>query len=212
MTQKNRHLGTISQVCRAISLQLRHASTIEKSLLDNNTSSTCPHNMANFGPLTADIGSGVWDTPANFNGFRVLAALLHSTVVVGVSQTTALNRGRHLHSAGRPSRWALAHILVVFSFFIALSLFGSVRRIKLAIRQLLGTRKNIVHRIISYRKSYILFSTFTRRKVPYSNLPYIFHQKRGKNFCIKLKHKHIKEEKDIISANRTVKTVTFYTR
>jgi len=24
----------------------------------------------------------------------------------------ALNRGRHLHSEGRPSRWALAHILV----------------------------------------------------------------------------------------------------
>jgi len=26
--------------------------------------------MANFGPLTAEIGSGVWGTPANFNGFR----------------------------------------------------------------------------------------------------------------------------------------------
>jgi len=25
----------------------------------------------------------------------------------------ALNRGRHLYSAGRPSSWALAHILVV---------------------------------------------------------------------------------------------------
>jgi len=25
--------------------------------------------------------------PGNFNGFRVLAALLHGTVVVGVSQT-----------------------------------------------------------------------------------------------------------------------------
>jgi len=25
----------------------------------------------------------------------------------------ALNRGRHLYSVGRPSRWALAHILVV---------------------------------------------------------------------------------------------------
>jgi len=24
-----------------------------------------------------------------------------------------LNRGRHLYSAGRPSRWALAHILVI---------------------------------------------------------------------------------------------------
>jgi len=29
----------------------------------------------------------------------------------------ALKRGRHLYSAGRPSRWALAHILVVFSYF-----------------------------------------------------------------------------------------------
>jgi len=43
--------------------------------------------MANFGPLAAEIGSGVWGTPANFSGFRVLAALLHATVVVGVSQT-----------------------------------------------------------------------------------------------------------------------------
>ena len=33
----------------------------------------------NFGPLMAEIGSGVWDTPANFNGFCVLAALLHSS-------------------------------------------------------------------------------------------------------------------------------------
>jgi len=28
----------------------------------------------------------------------------------------ALNRGRHLYSAGRPPHWALAHILVSFSF------------------------------------------------------------------------------------------------
>jgi len=38
----------------------------------------------------------------------------------------ALNRGRHLYSAGRPSGWALAHILVVFCF-------RSVRKIKLTI-------------------------------------------------------------------------------
>jgi len=48
--------------------------------------------------------------PGNFNGFRILAALLHGTLVVGVSQTAALNRGRHLYSAGRPWCWALAHI------------------------------------------------------------------------------------------------------
>jgi len=48
---------------------------------------TCPYNMVNFGPLAAEIGSLVWGTPANFNGFRVLAVLLHGTLVVGVSQT-----------------------------------------------------------------------------------------------------------------------------
>jgi len=36
----------------------------------------CPHNMVNFGPLAAEMGLLVWGTPANFNGFRVLAALL----------------------------------------------------------------------------------------------------------------------------------------
>jgi len=69
--------------------------------------------MVNFGPLAAEIVSFVWGTPANFNWFRVLAALLHGTLVEGVSQTAALNRGRHLCSDGRPLRWALAHILVV---------------------------------------------------------------------------------------------------
>jgi len=43
--------------------------------------------MVNFVPLTAEIGLGVWGTPANFNGFRVLAALLHGIQAVGVSQT-----------------------------------------------------------------------------------------------------------------------------
>ena len=107
---KNRHLGTIAQLCRAISSQLRHISTIGKNFLSSNISSRCPHNMVNFGKLAAEIVSLVWGTPANFNGFRVLAALLHGILVVGVSQTAAFNRGRHLYSAGRPSGWALAHI------------------------------------------------------------------------------------------------------
>ena len=107
---KNRHLGTIAQLCRAISLQLSNVSTIGKNLLSSNISSTCSYNMVNFGPLAAEIVSLVWGTPGNFNGFRILAALLHGTLVVGVSQTAALNRGRHLYLAGRPSRWALVHI------------------------------------------------------------------------------------------------------
>jgi len=66
--------------------------------------------MVNFGPLAAENVSLVWGTPADLNGFHVLAALLYGTLLVGVSQTAALNRGRHLYSAGWPSRWALAHI------------------------------------------------------------------------------------------------------
>jgi len=46
--------------------------------------------MVNFRSLAAEISWRVWGTPANFNGFRVLAALLHGILVVGVSQTAAL--------------------------------------------------------------------------------------------------------------------------
>ena len=43
--------------------------------------------MVNFGALAAEIGPVVWGTPANFNGFRFFAALLHGTPVLGASQT-----------------------------------------------------------------------------------------------------------------------------
>ena len=52
-----------------------------KNVLSSNISSTCPHNMVNFAPLAAEIGPVVWGTPANVNGFRVLAALLHGSQV-----------------------------------------------------------------------------------------------------------------------------------
>jgi len=60
---------------------------MEKDLLSSNISSICPHNMVNFGPLAAEIGWRDRGTPANFNGFRALAELLHGTPVLGVSQT-----------------------------------------------------------------------------------------------------------------------------
>jgi len=58
-----------------------------KNLLNSSISPTCAHNMVNFGPLPAEISWRLWGTPANFNGFRVLATLLHGTAVVSVSQT-----------------------------------------------------------------------------------------------------------------------------
>ena len=140
--------------------------------------------MLNFGPLTAEKGSGLWGIPANFNGFRDLASLHVATSLnggqpnfarclavswagtlyvhfmgllprnrilpcakftlrpslgfsfIGSVTCTALEqwasgkvcsivqgmelrkfrRWCHLYSAGRPSRWASAHILVSESF------------------------------------------------------------------------------------------------
>ena len=98
---KNRHLGTIAQLHRVISSQLRHILTIgKKNLLSSNTSSTCPYNMVNFGLLAAEIVSLVQGTPANFNGFRVLAALLYgiqqwaSAKLCGVEQRVPPMFGR----------------------------------------------------------------------------------------------------------------------
>jgi len=80
--KKNCDLCTTAQHCRAISSQLRL-----KNLLSSNISFTCPHNMGNFGPLTPEIGSGVWGTPANFKGFRILASLLQRRRSLEANQT-----------------------------------------------------------------------------------------------------------------------------
>jgi len=98
---KNRHLRTIPQLCRAISSQLRHISTIGKNVLNSDISPTCP---PQYGELRPTSG---WDRfvslghPRYFQRIsRLGSVILHGTLVVGVSQTAALNRGRHLHSAG----------------------------------------------------------------------------------------------------------------
>ena len=58
------------------------------NLFNCNISSTCPHNMVNFSPLAAEISSVVvWCTPANFNGFRILALLLQRRRSTEANQT-----------------------------------------------------------------------------------------------------------------------------
>jgi len=87
---KYRHLGTIADrtiFCPAVSSQQRHASTVGKNLLNGNISSMSSQSMANFIPLTAEIGSGVWGTPADFNGFRVLPSLLQQCCSLEANQT-----------------------------------------------------------------------------------------------------------------------------
>ena len=84
----------------------------KKNLLSNNTSSTRPDNMVNFGPLTAEIGSGVWAPLQISKGFASWQRYCTASSSGRQPNFAALNRGRHLCLAGRPSGWALAHILV----------------------------------------------------------------------------------------------------
>ena len=67
------HRTTMSGYIFAIKVHIDN----QKNLLNSNISFTCPHNMMNFGPLTADIGWRASGTPANYNGFHILASLLH---------------------------------------------------------------------------------------------------------------------------------------
>jgi len=112
--QKLSHLRTIKQLCWAISSQLRHVSTIEKNLLNSSISSTCLHNMVNFGPLVAEIGWRVCGTPANFDTFRILASLLHWRRSKEVIQT--------LHNVW-PSP-GLVHYIYIFGVYCPLTVCG----------------------------------------------------------------------------------------
>jgi len=165
-------------VCRAVSSQLRHVLTIRKKLVKEQY---LLHMSSQYGKRWPTNGWEQFESswhPANFNGFRILASLLHrrrsleanqtlhdiwpspglvhyiyifggtcpltefwqvqnslyvlllywqhycmahqkraSPKLCGVVQGMELRnfyRGRHLYSAGWPSRWASAHILVTY--------------------------------------------------------------------------------------------------
>ena len=106
-------LGTIAQLRWAISSQLRHVSRTRKELVKQQY---LHHMFSQYGEL---LLTGGWDRfvslghPANFNGFLHLGSITARYLSSGRQPNfAALNRGRHLYSTGRPSRWALAHIVV----------------------------------------------------------------------------------------------------
>jgi len=89
----------------------------QKRLVKHNVSSTCRHNMVNLGQLTAEIGWRVWSTPANFNGFCILASLLHRRCSMEVNQT--------LHDVLAAP--ALVHYVYILGAFVPLTEFCQVQ-------------------------------------------------------------------------------------
>jgi len=73
--------------------------------------------MMNFGLLEAEIGPVVWSTPANFNGFRVLASLVQRRCSPEANQT--------LHDVLPSPR--MLHYVYIFRGFCPLTEFCQVQ-------------------------------------------------------------------------------------
>ena len=163
---KMRHLRTISQLCRAMSSQLRHVSTIgEKVVMQQyllhmslqygelqptngwNLLASLGHpnkfqRVSRFGFVTACLSltrgqpnfarclaiswvatlyihfRGLLPPPwRNFAWCKIhFSPSLEFSYIGSVTARHSSSR-RQLYSAGRPSRWALAHILVIYVLF-----------------------------------------------------------------------------------------------
>jgi len=82
--------------------------------------------MVNFGPITAENCWRVWA-----GKFQRVSSLGSVTARYSSSRRqpnfAALNRGRHLYYAWRPSRWALAHISSLYIFVGKVSLIRKLQ-------------------------------------------------------------------------------------
>ena len=104
-----------------VGLNLRNVSTIGKKLL-KHVLTICELRHARL--LAAKIVSLVWETLQISMSF--VSWLLYARHSSNGRQPNfaALNTGRHPYSAGRPSRWALAHISsILFFYYYSVSAF-----------------------------------------------------------------------------------------
>jgi len=115
---KIRRQGTIGQFCRVISSQRRHVSTIGKKLVKQQY--LLHMFFSQYGELRRISG---WDLLARLGAPQLISTGFASWQRFFTARHSgsgrqpnfaASNRRRHLYSEGRPSRWALAHILVVY--------------------------------------------------------------------------------------------------
>jgi len=123
--RKNSPFGHHRTTLSGYSSQLSNVSTIGKKLVKQQY---LPHMSLQCGELRPTSG---WDRfvglghPSKFQRLSRLGSVTARYSSCGRQPNFAvLNRGRHLYSAGRPSRWVPAHILVVYMWSIGLLVHG----------------------------------------------------------------------------------------
>jgi len=121
---KNLHMGTIAQLCRLYLCNWGTYRQSEKKTFKQQyrPAKYLPHMSSQYGELRPTSG---WDLlaslrhPCKFQQFRVLAALLHSTLVVNVSQTLRrwTEGATYIRQGGNDvGHWPT---FLVLSFFVA---------------------------------------------------------------------------------------------
>jgi len=109
------HPGTIAQLHHGVSSQLRHVSTIGKKLVKQQY---LLYVSSQYGELRPTNGGDRFTSLEHLSTFQRVSRLGSVTARHSGSgrppNFASLNRGRHLDSTEWPSRWALAHILVIF--------------------------------------------------------------------------------------------------
>jgi len=114
------HLSTIAQLCQAISLQIRHVSTIGKKLVKQRY---LLHISPQYGELWPTSGwdrSGSFGHPSKFQRVSCLDSVTTRHSIVGVSQTLRCWTESATYIGHGGSLWALAHILAHSAFTVKL--------------------------------------------------------------------------------------------
>jgi len=124
---KIHHLGTIVQLCRAISL----ATKARKKLVEQQYLLHMSSQYGELRPNRAEIILLVWGTPANFNGFRVLVSLRQRRHLVEATQTLhdvwPFGLVHYIHFRGfLPCNGILPGTTFTLRPSLAVSYFGSV--------------------------------------------------------------------------------------
>jgi len=113
-------MGTIAQLCRAISSQLRHVSTIGKKLVKQRYILHMSPQYGEFRPTNGWDPSGSLRHPCKFQWVSRLGSVTAWHLVVGVSQTlrrwtedaTCVQQGDH-HVGHWPTFWYVVNYWVV---------------------------------------------------------------------------------------------------
>jgi len=122
----NRHLGTIPQLCWAISFHLRHVSRIGKKLVEQQYVLQMPPQYGELRPTNGwDRLTSLWH-PTKFQLVSRLGSITARHVLVGVSQTlrhwtegaTYVQQGDHL--VGHWPTFLVVFLVRLFSFSLGL--------------------------------------------------------------------------------------------